>query len=118
MIKRWLIAFSAAVVLVAANRVPPPWEKSRAGAGEDLFREHCAVCHEISKPTSRTFGKVKVPNLYHAFKKEKVEPGILRPLNRQYIMAKMKFGGPVMPKFGTKLTDAEINTLIDYIETK
>ena len=112
MMKRWLIGLALAAVLVAANRVAPPWEKSRLSVGEDLFRENCAVCHDIEKPVSKKLG----PTLHHAFKREKLASGS-KP-SRLYIMTRVKFGGALMPAFAKKLTDPEINILIDYIESK
>jgi mono/diheme cytochrome c family protein len=38
--------------------------------------------------------------------------------NRGYIMVRSKFGGKIMPAFRDKLTDAQINLIIDYIESK
>ncbi len=117
MIKGCLLGLTVVVALMAADRPAPPWEKSRVSVGQDLFRENCAVCHEISKLDPRTIGKVKVPSLAHASQKEKPPLGT-RPLARPYIALRVKFGGPVMPAFAKKLSDAEINMIIDYIETK
>jgi mono/diheme cytochrome c family protein len=33
-------------------------------------------------------------------------------------MVRVKFGGALMPAFGKKLSDTQINTLIDYIESR
>jgi mono/diheme cytochrome c family protein len=38
--------------------------------------------------------------------------------NRPYVIVRIKFGGALMPAFGKKLNDAEINTLVDYIASK
>jgi hypothetical protein len=38
--------------------------------------------------------------------------------NRPYIQVRVKFGGPLMPAFGKTLTDREIDTLIDYIQSR
>jgi mono/diheme cytochrome c family protein len=38
--------------------------------------------------------------------------------SRQYVAIRIKFGGAVMPAFGKKLNEDEINTLIDYIASK
>jgi mono/diheme cytochrome c family protein len=38
--------------------------------------------------------------------------------NRQYVVVRIKFGGALMPAFGKRLNDSEIETLIDYIASK
>jgi hypothetical protein len=38
--------------------------------------------------------------------------------NRGYIKVRVKFGGPLMPAFAKTLSDAEIDTLIDYLATR
>jgi mono/diheme cytochrome c family protein len=59
----WMLA-----LLFAAS--PPPWEKSKLVEGRDLYRENCAVCHDIDidKMHSRKLG----PSLNHLFKNEKL----------------------------------------------
>jgi mono/diheme cytochrome c family protein len=57
------------------------------------------------------------PSLNHLFKNEKLPLSHGKP-SRQYVIVRVKFGGALMPAFGKKLNDAQINTLIDYIESK
>jgi hypothetical protein len=38
--------------------------------------------------------------------------------SRQYVEVRIKFGGAIMPAFGKRLTQGEIDTLIDYIDSK
>ena len=38
--------------------------------------------------------------------------------DRSYITGRIRFGGTVMPAFANKLTDAQIEILIDYLATK
>jgi mono/diheme cytochrome c family protein len=104
----WVLA-----LLFAAG--PPPWEKSKLIEGRDLYRENCAVCHDIDPDTAHPpkFG----PSLYHLFKNQKLPLSHGKP-SRQYVMIRVKFGGALMPAFAKKLSDAQINTLIDYIESR
>ncbi len=105
----------AAGSLSAADTKSPPWETSHLVIGRDLFRENCAVCHDIDKDKmhSRKLG----PSLNHLFKNEKMPLSHAKP-NRQYVVIRIKFGGALMPAFGKRLDDSEINTLIDYIASK
>ena len=112
MIKGWVLGFALAVVLTAASHSAPPWEKSRLSVGQDLFRENCAVCHDIEKPVSKKLG----PSLHHAFKREKLASGA-KP-SRLYIITRIKFGGALMPAFAKKMTDPEIETLVDFIASR
>ena len=83
--------------------------------GRDLYRENCAVCHDIDrdKAHSRKFG----PSLNHLFKNPTLPMSHGKP-SRQYVEVRVKFGGAVMPAFGKRLTADEISTLIDYIDSK
>jgi len=102
--------------LSAAELKPLPWEKTPPLAvGRDLYRANCAVCHDIDKDkkTSRKIG----PSLNHLFKNERLPLSHGRP-SRQYVAIRIKFGGPLMPSFAKQMSDAEINTLIDYIASK
>ena len=38
--------------------------------------------------------------------------------NRDYIKVRVKFGGALMPAFRQWLTDPDIDTLIDYIQSR
>jgi len=111
----WILFPFFTLGLCAAEFKTPPWEKSPLIAGRDLFRENCAVCHDIDKDQKHTtkFG----PSLNHMFKNEKLPLSHAKP-NRPYVVVKIKLGGAIMPAFRTQLSDSEINTLIDYIASK
>ena len=88
---------------------------SRLLAGRDLYRENCTVCHDIDKDNQQS---TKLgPSLHHLFKNEKLPLTGAKP-TREYVVVKIKFGGQLMPPFIKKMTDAEVNTLVDYIESK
>ena len=112
---KWALLTVFAVGLSAAEIKSPPWEKSPLIAGRDLFRENCAVCHDIDKDQKHTrkFG----PSLNRLFKNEKLPLSRGKP-NRPYVVVRIKFGGTLMPAFRTQLSDSEINTLIEYIASK
>lgn len=90
-----------------------PWEKSQLKIGEALFRENCAVCHDVSMETSKKLG----PNFYHLFQRDKMPRANLKP-SRSFIAGKIRVGGGLMPAFNKKLTASEIETLVDYMESK
>ena len=112
---KWLLLAGLAASLSAADIKAPPWETPRIVIGRDLFRENCAVCHDIDKDQrhSRKLG----PSLNHLFKNARLPLSHGRP-SRQYVTVRVKFGGVIMPAFGKKLNDSEIKTLIDYIASK
>jgi mono/diheme cytochrome c family protein len=103
-----------ATALIAAEPSFPP-QRTHWAIGRDLYRENCAVCHDIDKDKahSRKFG----PSLNHLFKNEKLPLSGGKP-SRQYVEVRIKFGGALMPAFAKRLTQAEINTVIDYIDSK
>jgi mono/diheme cytochrome c family protein len=90
-------------------------QQSHLAIGRDLYRENCAVCHDIErdKAHSRKFG----PSLNRLLKNPTLPMSHGKP-SRQYVEIRIKFGGAVMPAFGKRLTQDEINTLIDYIDSK
>jgi mono/diheme cytochrome c family protein len=92
----------------------PPWEKPKLAEGRDLYRQNCAVCHDVE--LGNAHAKLG-PSLHHLFKNEKLPLSHGKP-SRQYVIVRVKFGGALMPAFGKKLNDAQINTLIDYIESQ
>ena len=106
-----MLVFAAA--LAAAGRRPIPWEKDHLRAGQMLYRENCVVCHDIDYAQSKKLG----PSFYQLFRREKMPIASVKP-NRDYIKVRARFGGTIMPAFRQRLTEADLNTLIDYIESK
>ena len=115
MIRRWVALPFLALQLAGADIKSPPWEKSPLIAGRDLFRENCAVCHDIDKNQAHT--RKLGPSLNRLFKNERLPLSHGKP-SRAYVVVRIKFGGPLMPAFGKQLSDPEINTLIAYLESK
>jgi mono/diheme cytochrome c family protein len=115
MICRLLLVLGFSAILSAAATKAPPWETSQLIIGRDLFRENCAVCHDIDKDKlhSRKFG----PSLNHLFRNPMMPLSHAKP-NRQYVVVRIKYGGALMPAFGKRLSDSDIHTLIDYIASK
>src|SRR5437763_6060431 len=106
---RWSLSLIVAAQLCAADIKPLPWEKSPLIAGRDLFRENCAVCHDIDKDQKHT--RKLGPSLNHLFKNEKLPLSHGKP-SRPYVVLRIKFGGALMPAFRTQLSDPEIDTLV------
>jgi mono/diheme cytochrome c family protein len=113
--RNWILLLFFAANVSAAEIKSPPWEKLHLITGRDLFRENCAVCHDIDKDQAHTrkFG----PSLNHLFKNESLPLSHAKP-NRPYVITRIKFGGALMPAFQKQLSDSEIDTLIDYIASK
>jgi len=110
---KWLLLISVASILTAADRRPLPWEKNHLQVGQALYRANCVVCHDIDKQQSKKIG----PSFYQLFKRDKMPIATMKP-NRDYIKVRVRFGGPIMPAFRQWLTEAEMDTLIDYIASK
>jgi mono/diheme cytochrome c family protein len=112
---KWILFPLFTLGLCGAELKTPPWEKSPLIAGRDLFRENCAVCHDIDKDQKHTrkFG----PSLNHLFKNERLPLSHGKP-SRPYVVIRVKFGGALMPAFRTQLSDSEIDTLIEYVASK
>jgi mono/diheme cytochrome c family protein len=115
MTRKFLATLGLGMALSAADIKAPPWETPRVVEGRDLFRENCAVCHDVDKDKlhSRKFG----PSLNHLFKNERLPLSHGKP-SRPYVAIRIKFGGVIMPAFGKKLNDSEIDTLMDYLASK
>jgi mono/diheme cytochrome c family protein len=111
--RKWIVAICLAAALSAADRRPIPWEKNRLQIGQALYRENCVVCHDVDKQQSKKPG----PSFYQLFKRDKMPIASMKP-NREYIKVRVKFGGALMPAFRQWLSDAEIETLIDYMASK
>jgi mono/diheme cytochrome c family protein len=110
-----LAAFFALAALAASGqRKPLPWEKKKPTIGQDLYREHCVVCHDIDKPHDPK-SKKPGPSLHRLFQNEKLPLTGARP-SRDYVVVKIKFGGQLMPPFIKRMTDAEVAAVVDYIE--
>jgi mono/diheme cytochrome c family protein len=112
---KWFLPIALAASLSAGDIKTPPWETSRIVIGRDLFRENCAVCHDIDLDQRHT--RKVGPSLNHLFKNEKLPLSHGKP-SRQYVTIRIKFGGALMPAFSKVLNDSEINTLMDYIASK
>ncbi len=111
-------AWAAVLLFVAGagatdHKLPPWREHSRMG--QDLYRENCAVCHDIDKDQKQT--RKIGPSLNHLFKNEKLPLSGGKP-TRDFVVVKIKFGGQLMPAFIKKMNDAQINALIAYLESK
>jgi len=111
---KWLL-LSFALIVHGAEIKPPPWDKSHLTVGRDLYRENCAVCHDVDK-TQKETRKIG-PSLNRLFKNEKLPMSHGKP-NRPYVVVRIKYGGSLMPAFAKRLNQSEIDTLIDYLDSK
>jgi mono/diheme cytochrome c family protein len=109
----WLVL--ALVICSGAEIRTPPWDNSHLSTGREIYRENCAVCHDIDKDqkASRKLG----PSLNHLFKNERLPMSHGKP-SRPYVVVRIKYGGSLMPAFGKRLNEAEIDTLVDYLASK
>jgi mono/diheme cytochrome c family protein len=110
-----LAGIAVCSVTAFAEKRELPWEKNHLRVGQDLYRENCVVCHDIDKPQKDS--KKLGPSFYQLFKRESMPLAKQAP-NRAYIVTRIRFGGPLMPAFQKKMTAAEMDTLIDYMESR
>ena len=92
---------------------PVPWEKSRLKIGQAIYRENCVVCHAVEAGSSQKLG----PSFYHLFQRDKMPQSNAKP-ERLLIAGKIRVGGKLMPSFAKKLTSADIDALLDYLQSK
>ena len=115
--KRWLCFLMVSAVASAADKPAPPWEKPDADLlfGQYLFRENCAVCHDIDKDQRHT--RKIGPSLHHLFKNPRLPLSKSRP-NRAYVLVRIQYGGLVMPAFMKKMNDAQMAMLVAFLASK
>ena len=92
---------------------PVPWEKNRLKIGQAIYRENCVVCHAVEAGSSTKLG----PSFYHLFQRDKMPQSNAKP-QRTLIAGKIRVGGKLMPSFAKKLTSADIDALLDYLQSK
>ena len=92
---------------------PVPWEKNRLKIGQAIYRENCVVCHAVDAGSSAKPG----PSFYHLFQRDKMPQSNAKP-QRTLIAGKIRVGGKLMPSFAKKLTSADIDALLDYMQSK
>src|SRR6185312_14905507 len=110
-----VLALSAFILSAADATKPLPWEKNHIQVGLSLYRANCIVCHDVDR--AQADSKKMGPSFYHLFRSDKL-PMSGDKLTRAAIADKIRNGGVIMPAFGNKLDASEINTLIDYLQTK
>ena len=89
------------LLLALAANAATAREKQHLAIGRDLYRENCAVCHDIEK--DKAHSKKLGPSLNHLFKNPTLPMSRGKP-NRAYVEVRIKFGGALMPAFGKRLT--------------
>ncbi len=92
---------------------PVPWEKNRLKIGQAIYRENCVVCHAVEAGNSNKLG----PNFYHLFQRDKMPQSNAKP-QRTLIAGKIRAGGKLMPAFAQKLSSADIDAVLDYLQSK
>ena len=92
---------------------PVPWEKNRLKIGQAIYRENCVVCHAVDAGSSNKLG----PSFYHLFQRDKMPQSNAKP-ERLLIAGKIRVGGKLMPSFAKKLTSADIDAVLDYMQSK
>jgi mono/diheme cytochrome c family protein len=110
-----LVLLLAFAVTIFAEKRKLPWEKNRLRVGQDLYRENCVVCHDIDQ--AQKDSKKLGPSFYQLFQRTRM-PIANQPPSRAYVQTRIRFGGALMPAFQKKMTPAEMETLLDYMESR
>lgn len=96
----------------AAAGEAPPWEKPLA-VGRQLYRENCIVCHAIAPDKPAKLG----PNLFRFFQNELTPLSKAQP-TEPYMRIKIQFGGDLMPAYVGRLSERNIDRLVEYIRSR
>jgi len=100
-------------VCAAAERKAPPWEKRSRNAALHLYRDNCVVCHDIDSAETRKMA----PSLFRFFQNEKTPLTAVEP-SEQYFRVKVQFGGDIMPAFQGKITDKQLDMIVEFVRSK
>jgi mono/diheme cytochrome c family protein len=113
----WRLIVTFPVVLLVAEQATLPWEKpgSATRVGQSLYRENCAVCHDIDKDQKNT--RKIGPSLNHLFKNPRLPLSKGRP-SRDYVKVRIQSGGQVMPSFMKRMNEDQIAALLTYLESR
>ena len=106
-----LLALALPVIVFGAERKAPPWEKPLM-AGQQLYRDNCGVCHAIEADKPAKLG----PNL-HRFFQNKLTPLSKAEPSEAYLRIKIQFGGELMPAFVSRLSERNIDQIVEYIRS-
>jgi len=110
-------------VVVALSLLPPTAafsgrKKSDAAPsdGKALFDRNCKMCHNADKAVAKVG-----PGLKDLFKNQEL-PSTRRPATEANVRAQIEQGNPHakpmgMPGFANKLSDREMQALLDYLKT-
>ena len=112
--RRALLLLMVSLGMQGAEIRTPPWE-NHLSVGRDLYRENCAVCHDIDKDQKQSH-KIG-PSLNHLFQNARLPMSHGKP-SRPYVVVRIKYGGGLMPAFAKKLNAAEIDRIVEYIDSK
>ncbi len=121
--KRLPFSLVAAGVVVALNLLAPTAAfsgKKKSGAppsaGKALFDKNCKMCHNADKADAKVG-----PGLKNLFKNQEL-PSTHRPATEANVRQQIAQGNPHakpmgMPGFANKLSDQEMQALLDYLKT-
>jgi mono/diheme cytochrome c family protein len=107
--KRMALGTLAALALAALPSVTP--SVTPADAGQALFAQDCAQCHNATSAAAKVG-----PGLKGLFK-NKTLPGTGKPTTEANVVSQIKKGGGVMPAIGDKYDAAQIDALVGYLKT-
>lgn len=108
---KWLLPLVVGAVCAGT----PPWEKAGVPLGQKVYRENCAVCHDIDKDQKHT--RKIGPSLNRLFKNSRLPLSKSRP-NRDYVVVRVRYGGQIMPAFMKRIDERQMAALLAYLESR
>ncbi len=109
-----LSAGAVLLILAGCHRMPPSKPLSELTPSEmqgyGVFQSHCAACHYANKEQS-----LHGPGLQGMFKKPYLPSGT--PANDDRVRAVIVHGRGMMPAFGDRLDDRQMQDLLAYLHT-
>ena len=113
---RKLIACALAIFLLAGCRPPLPPSKPlseltpQEAAGHEVYAAHCARCHYANSDRS-----LHGPGLQALYKQKYLPSGA--PANDDRVTAVILRGRNMMPAFGNKIDEQQLDDLLAYLHT-
>jgi mono/diheme cytochrome c family protein len=108
------------VIGYCGNATVSPKNPATYSMGSVLFRENCASCHSVLKDlTGPALSGVtqRLPDRKLVYKWVRNPAAVLKSGNVYFNTLKKRFGGFEMTSFDN-LSDAEIDAILDYVESR
>ncbi len=115
-------ATPSAITYVAPEDLAPPYpdlDPEEVAAGETLYGQYCASCHQADLSGEPDWKIPKADGTYPAPPQDSTGHTWHHPddLLVQIVREGIDVAGTSMPTFGDKLTDSQIQSIIEYLKS-